>query len=424
MISNVYNYYLSQYAAKPSSRFDSHKRSELRSIYNKMVSINRKAPLYKLNLSEDMQKLAIDIKESAIDLKDISAELSEKESGIYETKYKAVSSDEEALGAKYTGNGELSGKEFSIDIKQLATNQVNTGHFIQPKSRYLAEGTYAFDLNIADVTYELQFRVESQDTTNDIQKKIAGLLNQSDIGVQAQVEQDALGNTALSVASVQTGIRNMNPLIFTISDGENAQNTGAVEYLGLDRTVRYPSNAIFSVDGDVRSSAGNVFTLNKTLELELRKTTTNAVDVTLVEDMDSVAKEITEFVDGYNHILDFARKASGKFSGGSKLLGEFERISKSYNAVLEETGFTVREDGSLEVSEEGRQRLRNKEEVSRVLKRLDGFRSSVARRTENMISNPMEYIDKKIVAYKHPTRSFASPYSSSTYAGIMFDGYY
>ncbi len=424
MISNVYNYYLSQYAAKPSSRFDSHKRSELRSVYNKMVSINRRAPLYKLNLSEDMQKLAIDIKESAIDLKDISAELNETESGMHKTKYKAVSSDEEALGVKYIGSGDASPEEFSVDIKQLATNQINTGHFLQPRSKYLAEGAYAFDLNIADVTYELQFCVESQETTQDVQEKVAKLINQSDLGVKAEVQQDALGNTALSVSSEQTGIRNMNPLIFTISEDENSKNKGAIEYLGLDRTVQHPSNAIFAINGDVCSSANNVFTMNKTFELELRKNTVKPVEVGLEEDMDSVAREVTDFVNGYNHVLDFAKKASEKFSGGTKLLKEFERISRSYNSVLEENGFVVRDDGSLEFSEEGRMKLGSKEEVSKVLGRLEGFRSSVSRRTENMISNPMEYIDKKLVAYKHPTRSFASPYSSSTYAGIMFDGYY
>jgi flagellar hook-associated protein 2 len=46
------------------------------------------------------------------------------------------------------------------------------------------------------------------------------------------------------------------------------------------------------------------------------------------------------------------------------------------------------------------------------------------RHADSMMSNPMEYLDKKVVAYKNPARSFASPYSSSTYAGIMFDGYY
>lgn len=424
MISNVYNYYLSQYATKPSSRFDSHKKSELRNIYNKMVSINRTAPLYKLNLSEDMQKLAIDIKESAIDLKDISAELNEAESGMHEARYKAVSSDEEALGVEYIGNSPALTEGFTVDIKQLATNQVNTGHFLQPQSRYMPEGTYSFDLSIADITYELQFQVESQDTAKDIQEKVAALINRSNIGVKAKIQQDALGSTALSISSEQTGIRNMNPLIFTVSDDEDSQNKGAVEYLGLDRTVQHPSNAIFAIDGDVRSSASNIFTMNKTFELELKKTTTEPVEVTLEEDVDSIAREITDFVEGYNHIMDFARRASEKFNGGSKLFKEFDRISKSYNTVLEENGFRVREDGNLEFSEEGRMRLDSKDEVSRVLGKLEGFRMSVSRKTEKMISNPMEYVDKKLVAYKHPTRSFASPYSSSTYAGIMFDGYY
>lgn len=423
MISNVYSYYLSQYATKPSSRFDSHKRSELRNVYNKMVSINRKAPLYKLNLSEDMQKLAIDIKESAIDLKDISSELSEAESGINEVKYKAVSSDEEALGVKYTGNDETPVNGFSVDIKQLATNQVNTGHFLQPQGKALAAGDYAFDINILGVTYELQFNVEEQDTTKDVQEKIASLVNRSNIGMKAEVQSDALGNTALSISSGHTGIRNMRSLIFSVSDDDSIRKKGAVDYLGLDRTVQYPSNAIFAINGDVRSSADNHLTIDKMYEIDLRKTTTEPVTVTMEEDTDSITKEVKDFVDGYNRVIGFAQRASEKFQGGSRLLKEFGRISVSYSAILEENGFSINDDGMLEISEEGKARLGNREEVARVLNRLEDFRSSVSRKTENMISNPLEYVDKKLVAYKHPTRSLMNPYNSSTYAGIMFDGY-
>lgn len=424
MISNVYNYYLSQYAAKPSSRFDSHKKSELRNVYNKMVSINRKSPLYKLNLSEDMQKLAIDIKENAIDLKDISAELSEAESGMNEVKHKAGSSNEDALTVRYTGDEKETADGFSIDIKQLATNQVNTGHFLQPQSKYLAAGDYSFDINISDVTYELQFHVDNQDTTKDVQEKIAQLINRSGIGMRAQIENDALGNTAISVSSGQTGIRNMKSLIFTVSDDENSRNKGAVEYLGLNRTMQYPANAIFAINGEVRSSADNHITVNKIFDLEFKNTTTKPVDVFLEEDTDSIAKEVSEFVGGYNRIVDFARSASKKFEGGERLYKEFERIAKSYNAVLEENGFIVKEDGKLELNEEAQKRLGSREEVSKVLSGLEDFRSSVSRKTESMISNPIAYIDKKLVVYKHPVKNFASPYNSSVYAGIMFDGYY
>ena len=67
---------------------------------------------------------------------------------------------------------EIQVEEFSVDVKQLATNQVNTGHFLQPKGKELGEGAYSFDIGISGVTYELQFNVEKQDTTKDIQDKI------------------------------------------------------------------------------------------------------------------------------------------------------------------------------------------------------------------------------------------------------------
>jgi len=39
-IDNAYAYYISTYAQKTVSRYDSHKKSELRKVYNKIVKIN------------------------------------------------------------------------------------------------------------------------------------------------------------------------------------------------------------------------------------------------------------------------------------------------------------------------------------------------------------------------------------------------
>jgi hypothetical protein len=35
----------------------------------------------------------------------------------------------------------------------------------------------------------------------------------------------------------------------------------------------------------------------------------------------------------------------------------------------------------------------------------------------------MDYVDKKIVAYKNPGHNFASPYITSAYSGMMFNSY-
>ena len=40
-IDNAYAYYISTYAKKTVSRYDSHKKSELRKVYNEIVKIIR-----------------------------------------------------------------------------------------------------------------------------------------------------------------------------------------------------------------------------------------------------------------------------------------------------------------------------------------------------------------------------------------------
>ena len=66
VLSNVYNQYLTTYAPqKSNSRYDAHKRSELKNIYNSMVRVNRDAPLYKIDTSEESRECVIGLKEES-----------------------------------------------------------------------------------------------------------------------------------------------------------------------------------------------------------------------------------------------------------------------------------------------------------------------------------------------------------------------
>ncbi|MBQ8412253.1 MAG: flagellar capping protein, partial [Lachnospiraceae bacterium] len=82
MISSVYNYYLSTYANQHVSKNDTHKKSELKDIYNSMVKSSRKSPLYKIENSEVVQKYAIDLKETARAIKNVAASLSDRDGTI------------------------------------------------------------------------------------------------------------------------------------------------------------------------------------------------------------------------------------------------------------------------------------------------------------------------------------------------------
>lgn len=420
MISNVYNYYASQYATRQSSRHDSHKKSELRSVYNRMVNVNRLAPIYKIDVSEDVQKLAIDIKEGARNLKNITYDLAKDEVDEEASKYKAVSGDESSVGVEYIGEGKPPVDEFQLEVKQLATAQVNTGHYLQPRSRTLEEGTYSFDIDVMDVTYELQYNVERGDNTDSIQKKLTNIINQSKIGVKAEQLTDSLGNVALSIKSDETGTRDMKPVIFEISDDKASMLKGTVNYLGLDRTVNFPANAIFSIDGSTRSSVNNNFTVNKAFEISLNAVSDKPVTIRMEEDKEAVVEDITGLVQTYNEIMDFARESSKQNEAGLKLYKELELIAKRYSNELENSGISITDDGKMQAD---RGEVIENTKGGTATQELKDFIDALQKKADKMFANPMEYIDKKIVAYKNPVKSFASPYNSSVYAGIMFDGY-
>src|SRR5574344_1780209 len=97
MIGNVYEYYLATYAGQNISKYDTHKKSELRSVYNNIVKLSKKSPLYKLDVSENVQKYAIDVKESARAISKNSKQLAIDSPDSISSLKKALSSNESVL---------------------------------------------------------------------------------------------------------------------------------------------------------------------------------------------------------------------------------------------------------------------------------------------------------------------------------------
>lgn len=64
-----------------------------------------------------------------------------------------------------------------------------------------------------------------------------------------------------------------------------------------------------------------------------------------------------------------------------------------------------------------------KENAKDVLTPTTEFAQSVLNKANQVSLNPMEYVEKTIVAYKNPGKSYSSPYITSAYSGMMFNGY-
>ena len=425
MISSVYSYYLSQYGNKANSKYDSHTRTQLKNTYSKVVKINSQTPVYKLDLSTAAQKYAIDLKEHARALENITEDLSDGADGTMTFKKSAVSSNASAVNASYiTDFGAASDDEsFDINVKQLACSQLNTGNYLQPRSKHIKPGEYSFDLSINDVIYEFQFKVDNSETTNNIQNKIARLINRSNIGLTANIKEDSLGNTAINIESESTGINGTTPVIFSIKS-DDANNQLLIDTLGLDRVTQYPSNAIFDVDGDERSSMSNSITINKAYDVKLSKVTEEPVTISLKADADSIVESLNELVAGYNNLISVTNDENNNhFQGTEKLQNEIASIARSYKNQLADSGLSLNKDGTISADKEVIINADNKDALSHIYESLNSFKNSIKEKAEDIALNPMDYVNNKIIAYKNPLRSFPDPYNLSAYTGMMFNGY-
>jgi flagellar hook-associated protein 2 len=258
MISSVYSYYLSTYAKQHVSKNDTHKKSELKDIYKSMVKSSRKSPLYKIDNTERVQKYAIDLKETARAMKNVAASMSDGDDATAGfNKKKATSTNPRIATVKYIGEDRSSyidgeedkAPELTINVKNVASPQVNVGNFLKQDGLDINPGPYSFDISVGDYAYEFQFNVTKNDTNRGIQDKLVRLINRSNIGAKAGLDVNAAGEAAMSLVSDATGTVGFRDTIFTVSHDKNSDTKDAVKYLGLDNIVAKPQNAHFTIIG-------------------------------------------------------------------------------------------------------------------------------------------------------------------------------
>lgn len=430
MINSVYNYYAAQYGHREYSKYDTHSKAQLKSTFGRLQKINSQTPSYKIDFSDAALKYAIDLKENARELSQIADELSDESTDSITYKRSATSSPPQVIDAEYIGDSCVQDYEpLEVTVSQLACPQTNTGNFLQPNSKPFAAGEYSFDLQVQDLTYQFEFGVNATDTVTDTQQKIARLINQADIGLNAQLLTDGLGNSAISITSDATGIRGISPTIFHIqsqnSSDASDSNTELVSTLGLDRVTQYPANAVYSVNGTTATSVSNEVTIDNNYVLTFFDTTGKApVTISMNTDTDAIADSIGELIGGYNNLISVtANDANEHFEGNEKLKKDFAGIAKSYNHLLNENGLSVTDNGTIAVDRDAIISAADNGTLGDIFSGLNAFKQAVQKKAEDISLNPMDYVNNKIIAYKNPLRPTNDPYNLSAYTGMIFDGY-
>ncbi len=426
-LASAYNNYLTAYTPKSLTRFDTHKKSELRSVYNSIVKLNKESPWYLPVTSRTTQQYAVDLKENARKLHNTIAQLGGLEENNLLNKKSAFSTNEAVVTAYYIGasNPEDIPPMFDMEVTVLASPQENMGLFLEDTKVELPADTYSFDISINDMNYELQFSLGDSETNREVQERLVRLINNSGIGIKATLLESG-SRTSLRMTSEATGLPAGKNSIFSISDDHTGKTAGTVAYFGLDYVSHRATDAHFSINGEKRTASANHFTVGKLFEIELKSISAEGekVQIGLKPDIESLTDNITHLIGGYNSFLHAAASYLDSQSGSKRLVHEMRGIASLYEQPMKDMGLNIQEDGTMTIDDNKLKKTASEAtDISKTFDYIKAFSGMLLRKSRQVSLNPMDYVDKTMVAYKNPGHNFVNVYASSPYTGMMFSGY-
>ena len=422
-IDVAYNYLMSTYGKATGSRYDSHKKSELRSLYNNIIKTNKESPLYKIAQTGDVKEFAIDIKANAHRIQNVISSLNADGNDISSMLKKkvAVSSDDATVSVHYVGDDNGEGQNgFDIDVVSLAGPQTNEGNYLKRNDYSFEEGTFSFDLDMPTNSYEFQFNVNPGDNNFDVQSKIARLINQSDIGLSAEVKSNNRGESALSVQSKQTGLSADEEFIFSIHSGTSWNE---IKTLGISHITTPASNSVFRLNGQEHSSLSNTFTINRAFEVTMHQASSDqagSVHIGFMANTAAITSGVDNLLASYNGLLEVGQKYAS-LHGSHRLLNEVSAISASYSDRLASVGIAADENRHLQLDRDQFSTVVSGPDATDHFATLNGFKDALSREVNRIAIDPMRYVNKVIVEYKNPGKTFVAPYAPSAYAGMLID---
>ncbi len=428
-LNTVYNHYMTTYAPEgTNSKYDAHKKSELKNVVNSIVKLNKDAPLFLIDNSPETKEFAVSLKESARQLKNTISSLSVESGDEMLSKKTVSSSNSDIISASYIGSPGTGGSPpgIEVSVRQLASGQTNTGKSLPPDEMGLPPDTYSFDIRSRDIDYEFQFNINEGDTNKTIEEKLARLITRSNIGIHAETAEDENGNISLSLKSDDTGVKGDSSILFAVSDDRTSKARGVVDYFGINNVSKSPSDAEYTINGESMKSNSNNINYGKFYELNLKGITEGdeTVSIGVKTDVESLTDNISHLIMGYNTFMQNAFKYLDSQPHSNALVREMSGLSSGFSNELESLGVNFGEDGQITLDKNLIQQTANEDDSLTKFDNVKRFANNIMNKANSIALDPLQYTDKKIVAYKDPNaNNFASPYITSNYSGMMFSSY-
>lgn len=427
LMLNVYNYYMQDYVSR-TPHYSAHKRRELRDIYKNIVKLSASEPLYKIELSESKQASALSIKESALLLKDTAHKL--QDTPLLHTAG-LVSDNPETVGASLLHRMDLSEFEpdasFEVEVLSLATGQTNIGLCLPSDEAPLPEGSYSFTVSLGYDNYSFRFNVAPDSSAFDLQTKLASFINQTGIGLEAQVSfHRELGISRMDLSAKRVGTFGKSSFSLEDTQMPDIAEKGLVETFGLNQIASPAGNAHYTVNGVSYESPENTAVFSDMMRLSFHSVTKEPVTIRPVADQTAVYEVLAEFTNSYNRLIEAGQKSMQENKSSALLLRSLAHLVGSNYSALTSVGITSDEEGYLLLDSEKAAQAARSGDAELVFRQDASFLKALNSRLGAIILNPMKYVDKKLVVYPDPTAPVmqkTSPYTTSIYSGMLFNNY-
>lgn len=424
MIQSVYNYLVPEFMPKqPAASNNTHKKSELRSLYTHIVNLNKKSPLYKIKLSDNSQMFAISLKESSIALNNCISELSSKEESPF-NKMKVISENPNKVAANIVSEDTSNLPEpFTLELKKLAGPQINESNIVHKRSGSPKSGSYSFVVNVEENSYEFQFNIKPDSNNKEILNKLANFINKSNIGIHASVEEVDKDYIYLSMVSENTGDIGEELFSFEDTNAPNMQK-GLAEFYDFNYIAQKSSNARFSLSGQENEALTNHLILNHSLQLDFSEPTLEPIEISYIPDADKILTHIEQFKDTYNDMINLAKEYPSEQGLSNKLIRDMKRSFLPFKNEMEACGLYFDKEHMLRIDESLARQAIEEGDMQELFSAEHGLTRNLAKKSSYVTVNPMDYVDKKLVVYpNYSKQGITYPYSATMYSGMLFNYY-
>ena len=232
-------------------------------------------------------------------------------------------------------------KTFSLDIKQTALAQTNSSGSVNSSAKDYETGIFSFAIDAGGKTRNFTINVSGDDTNESIQRKMAAVINSSDIGTKAEVIEDKeKGTSVLSISSKETGVKNS----FSITDTSG----DLAELMGITAVSTQARDAVYTVDkGYERTSSSNEITVSPGVNVTMKEA--GKTDISFKRDPAEAVKAVKDIVGAINSAIRNASEIPGR--GSAKFISDLSSMNRTYSQSLARMGISVSRTGELSVDE-------------------------------------------------------------------------